>query len=203
MSLTRRKIQQLLRRLLFCLIDRRTCAGAYFKQPGDRVVNHGLTWRPSRFSCPVALRGARRAHMRDVAIGALLGAVLAVFVHLAAIHSRTHHDAHHATSAIHQALKRAPAAEGVSCPFLKAARPHKRARGTSSSGRGRGSRGAGTTRPCHLPVTGPRLRGDRAGGRRRFRKVRAGRGRERRACSYVEGRVRLRATPRRLRAAAY
>ena len=45
--------------------------------------------------------------MRDVAIGALLGAVLAVFVHLAAIHSRTHHDAHHATSAIHQALKRA------------------------------------------------------------------------------------------------
>ena len=44
-------------------------------------------------------------------------------MHLAAIHSRTHHDAHHADArVIHQALKRAPR-QRVSCPFLKDARP--------------------------------------------------------------------------------
>ena len=60
--------------------------------------------------------------MRDVAIGALLGAVLAVFVHLASIHSRTHHDAHHATSAIHQALKRAAPRRSF-LPFFEGCAP--------------------------------------------------------------------------------
>ena len=61
--------------------------------------------------------------MRDVFGGALLGAVLAVSVHLASLHSQTHHDAHHASSALHQALRRVVPARSQWLPFFAGCAP--------------------------------------------------------------------------------
>ena len=119
--------------------------------------------------------------MRDVFGGALLGAVLAVSVNLASLHSQTHHDAHHATSALHQALRRVVPARSQWLPFFAGCapsqtcvrnlmeRPRSRLAGAP---RGRAGRFFYTTTRC----LGFGLRRGRTRSRRGEFPVRAGRG---------------------------
>ena len=91
--------------------------------------------------------------------------------------------AHHATSAIHQALKRA--APGQAFALFEGCAPPKRARGTRRAAAERLEGARAANRPP--PSDGPRAAGTELA-RVASAGWRAGRGRERRACSYPNAR---------------